>query len=514
MRILVVDDEQEIRDYIANMAEWADIRCRVVATASNGEEALALARTEKPDVLLTDIRMPEMDGIELAENLRRSDPDLPIVFLSAYHEFDYAKKAIRLGAVDFITKPFVPLDLLRAVEQVRELQKLDWKHQDDFFTLFRLPDQRTEEKREWLEEHHHQQDSFLLLYAESDAHPGSEESRNRFLERSRAHALVPALQTCVFPSWTFGTESGLYVLIRCAAADAAAAREEALALARRIADTGADSDESTLSVGISRLHGSLLDLPAAMRETAQTMEYRMLLGRKSVLAFEAIQSILHEKEKDAALSIQRFADLLRTGDEEGIRELLRDAYRRMLTVGAGKREIQHYCIRLAEQAEAVMEEFGIAPDSQAIVDIRSKLLSGPILTDMMRDLEQHIRQCKEQINRTVEQSPKRLVMEAKRIIEREYSRDLSLQEVAKLLNVNYSYLSRLIKKETEKTFSELLWETRIEAAKVKLLTEDLKAYEIAYAVGFKDPAHFSLLFKKTVGVSPTAYKVQGSASRE
>ncbi|UVI30648.1 response regulator transcription factor [Paenibacillus spongiae] len=513
MRILVVDDEREIRDYIAAMPEWADIRCSVAAIAANGAEALDIARRERPDILLTDIRMPVMDGILLAETLRREQPELPIIFLSAYHEFDYAKKAIRLGAVDFITKPFVAADLVWAVQQVRQQQQLEWKHQETFFALFSLPEDRDGEKRAWLAEHP-SDESFVLLYAELDAVAGTNDERSPFRERSLTGTLLPILEQSIVPCWTGTADAGLYVLLRGGTVDAATLQEEAIELAKRMIERGAMTPELHLSVGISLLEASLLRLPEAIRQLKACMEYRMLLGKKSVIAYDAIKSIRSEKEHRITFSTNRLADLLRIGDRPGITEALREVYRMMLTVGAGKQEIQHFCLRLVERAESVMEDFGLEPDSLTRMRIREKVMSSVILTDMMREVELVMLSCASRIAELVEHAPKRLVAETKQIIGEAYEGELTLQAVAKQLNVNYSYLSRVIKKETGQNFSDLLWLTRIEAAKINLLREDMKAYEAAYAAGFKNYAHFSLLFKKVVGVSPSAYKLQATARRD
>ena len=274
------------------------------------------------------------------------------------------------------------------------------------------------------------------------------------------------------------------------------------------------SPELHLSVGISQLEPSLLRMPEAIRQLKACMEYRMLLGKKSVIAYEAIKSIRSEKEQQVTFSTNRLAELLRTGDRTGITEALREVYRMMLTVGAGKQEIQHFCLRLIERAESVMEDFGLESDSWARMHIREKVLSSVILTDMMREVEQVMLSSAGRIAELVEHAPKRLVAETKQLIGQAYEGELTLQLVAKQLNVNYSYLSRVIKKETGQNFSDLLWLTRIEAAKTKLLREDMKAYEAAYAAGFKNYAHFSLLFKKVVGVSPSAYKLQAAAGQD
>ncbi|BBH22110.1 AraC family transcriptional regulator [Paenibacillus baekrokdamisoli] len=513
MRVLIVDDEQEIRDYIAGMPEWAAIHCSVAAVAANGAEALEIARRERPDVLLTDIRMPVMDGITLAETIRKEQPDLPIIFLSAYNEFDYAKKAIRLGAVDFITKPFVAADLIYAVQQVQQQQQLEWKHQEAFFSLFGLPEEHDEEKRGWLRDRNLPDEPFILLYAELDSIAGMSDERSPFRERFTLGTVIPALERCTIPYWTLGTNSGLYILMRAGTLAYEVLQEEALELANHMVELGGVAEEVCLSVGISQQEQSLLRMPEAIRQIAVCMEYRMLLGKKSVIAYDAIKSIQNEKERHLVISTNLISDLLRIGDHDGISDALLEAYRTMLTVGAGKQEIQHFCIRLAERAENVMEDFGIESDSQTKILIREKVLSSVILTDMMREVEKHVQSCAARISALVEHSPKRLVAETRQMIEQAYEGELTLQVIANQLRVNYSYLSRVIKKETGKNFSDLLWLTRIEAAKAKLLSEDLRAYEVAFAVGFKSYAHFSMLFKKVVGVSPSAYKLHESIQR-
>lgn len=240
----------------------------------------------------------------------------------------------------------------------------------------------------------------------------------------------------------------------------------------------------------------------------------MLIGKRSVIAYDAIRSIRSEKDRQLLLSTNRLEELLRVGDRDGIADALREAYRTMLTVGAGKPDIQHFCIDLVEKAEYVMEEFGLSIDPKDKLRIREKVLSSVILTDMMRDIEQLLQGSATRIGTLVEQAPKRLVAETKAIVGQAYEDELTLRMVAERLSVNYSYLSRVIKKETGKNFSDLLWLTRIEAAKARLLSEDLKAYEVAYAVGFKNYAHFSLLFKKVVGMSPSAYKLHASEQRD
>ena len=104
--VLVVDDEKFVREGIVRGTDWKSVGCEVVGQAKNGEEALALARTLHPALIVTDIRMPKMDGIELVRTLREENIAVKVIFLTAYSDFSYAQQAIRLKASDYLLKPF------------------------------------------------------------------------------------------------------------------------------------------------------------------------------------------------------------------------------------------------------------------------------------------------------------------------------------------------------------------------------------------------------------------------
>ena len=119
--VMIVDDEKYVRLGIKGETDWSLIGCEVVGEASNGEEALELADKVRPDFVISDIRMPKMDGIELAEQLRDKYPNTKVIFLTAYNEFEYARKAIRLGVSDYILKPFQDGELEGVIQRLLHL---------------------------------------------------------------------------------------------------------------------------------------------------------------------------------------------------------------------------------------------------------------------------------------------------------------------------------------------------------------------------------------------------------
>ena len=116
--VLVVDDEKFVREGIVQGTDWKSVGCEVVGQAKNGEEALALARTLHPLLIVTDIRMPKMDGIELVRTLREEKLDVKVIFLTAYSDFSYAQQAVRLQASDYLLKPFEDGQLEAVVKKI------------------------------------------------------------------------------------------------------------------------------------------------------------------------------------------------------------------------------------------------------------------------------------------------------------------------------------------------------------------------------------------------------------
>ncbi len=119
--VMIVDDEKYVRMGIKEETDWALIGCEVVAEAANGEEALEKAEETRPDLVISDIRMPRMDGIELAEKLIEKYPSTKVIFLTAYNEFEYARQAVRIGVSDYLLKPFKDGELEASVQRLLHL---------------------------------------------------------------------------------------------------------------------------------------------------------------------------------------------------------------------------------------------------------------------------------------------------------------------------------------------------------------------------------------------------------
>ena len=123
LKVLIVDDEPIVRHGIVQGVEWKAMGCAVVGEASNGEEGLELYSRYQPDIIIADIRMPRMDGIEMLRELRSRNAKAKVILLSAYSDFEYVRSALKLGAVDYLLKPFDLKELEKTISHIRQKEQ-------------------------------------------------------------------------------------------------------------------------------------------------------------------------------------------------------------------------------------------------------------------------------------------------------------------------------------------------------------------------------------------------------
>jgi len=173
LKVLVVDDEKLVRKGIVLGVDWLSLDCVVVAEASNGLEGLEAVRKFNPDLIITDIKMPKMDGIEMLKHLREVNKDVRVIFLTAYSDFSYAQKAVKLSAADYLLKPFQDGELEEAVLKVKK-QIEDEKNQinsgvKDISMMLKKGDKSkyVMEAAEYIAKHYNDRDMSVDTIAES-----------------------------------------------------------------------------------------------------------------------------------------------------------------------------------------------------------------------------------------------------------------------------------------------------------------------------------------------------------
>lgn len=495
MKILIVDDETPIREWIQfGIERGGNPEFEIAAVAENGNEAYELAVKLQPAVVITDIKMPGMDGIELMKRVLEVNPYTYFVILTNYAEFSYAREAVTCGAKKYLLKSELRgRDILEALEEIRKemLERIKNKEKDrysngylDIFDCY-----YNLEKKEFLEEfwkrhHFRPEEYFMVTGFEKREGDGQRELFDSFVGVRRIHAILPALKN-----------KSIYLILQAGSEDELAAAAQELSEVYRRKDQG-------LMVSGSVKKGLHLVMPGIL-ETERLLRYTFLLDRGYLNLSDALE--LPPLDRSA---IKRGCQKLLNGilyeGEEVIRVALEDWFQSLH--GASFEDIQwvkEICVQLVIRIEEICEEHipdfsdEHQPDTDWTMAVCKEL-------------------CEKLVNRIYSEDNFRYsqsVRDAIRYIHDNYSRDISLQEVARYTYRSPEYLSRLFKAETGGNFSGYLAALRLGKARDLLLNTDMKIYEIAYAVGYATPSYFSKVYKEFAGVGPEVTREQKNKER-
>ncbi len=502
MRILIVDDEQEIRTGIRLLLESSTLadRLEVVGTASDGQEALEAASGRPVDLIVTDIRMPGMNGLELIRHARTANPSVRFVILSGYDDFAYAREAMRYGVLDYLLKPVEERDLLAIVGRLIEESRRDgepplYLSREEFRTL--------REAGEWK----------AVILCATDSVP---EARVRELggEAMLQWMLVKAL------SETAGELGGAFFLTGDAASPfrysfglAAPGEEE---LGRRIAEFTQrihrfckEKVKVPVSFGVSepvRQADSSGDPPlsTAFIRAHQALFSRVLAG-SGIYRAEEIGEAKHHHVSEHLEAAMRIRDGEAIVEEVGalIRKCAEEE-----SVGAFLLSLERllFLVHHSWQVDLSSEEGTSLPQMNRTLEA---LLWSNDLDTLRRRLLEWIQGALAKLDPAKQEG--QVLARAKKYIQAHLQHPVNLTELSQETHVTPQYLSKLFREKSGQTFIEYITGLRMEEAKRLLAEPGVKVYEVAERVGYGQWKHFSRVFKQHTGYGPADYRNRLSA---
>ncbi|THF75235.1 response regulator transcription factor [Cohnella fermenti] len=478
-KVLIADDEPWVAYGISRLIDWTSEGFEVIGEVYDGASALAQVREARPDVVISDIRMPGLDGIELLEEIRKLGSGTQVVLVSGYSEFEYAQRALRLGAFDYLLKQIDKEQLRETMARLRE--RLDDKRQASSWV-----DQQLGEL-------------FELLNSDSDTEIGRfyacrETSEYPNYRVVSVHYEQPADIGDMKEIRGMGSLSGF----------AMRTGQQRWTLLLNYDETEpADLLEliekrlgSASHIGISTLGRASDSLSRLYREADTALFTSLLYPGLRVARYRA-----NEPLAGASAHLLRLELAIREQATDRIKEIVR--------------EIEQECLRQQPNAEQVTSVYNqivallhkyygqdeAFPDPEFMSYSQLGRLGDPADSIFERVRTAFDRQAEPDFPIVREQ-----VKSVMSFIDIHFTDDLSLGVIAKRLNLSLGYLSFLIKKETGRTYSEYVSFKRIALAKELLANEALSIHEIVERVGYKDYFHFNKLFKKHVGVTPSKYR--------
>lgn len=538
MKVLIVDDEVTIHRQLEQCLDWAQYGWEIVGHAYNGEEACQIVEQQQPDVILTDIRMPHMDGLQFLTWLKQSPSHAKVVVLSGYGDYEYSRAAFLLQVTDYLLKPVNEAELLHLlsrleVELLQESQSR-YQHREQQVALYQGLQLMQDEWISHLLNTHTRNENEIIVEAEQLKITVPEEAYHIVMIK-----LLDVNSSIV--SRYQSDKGSFYFAVRNIVRESMAVYDEQTDIFRNLNGyheflffQPAEKDRLTLQhmlkkiqvalssylrvsvkLGISARKKRIIAMESAYQEARHAVK-QLRLGERDTIAFydelagpaavyphaaawEEIHEWLHMMLTTGALDSQM--SLI-----DKLEQLLENSQLEQMTIN----ELQTNITRLLQRLESEQK------------DEHTLMLLAQIRSSMQElDLEQmkhrlyelityHMNQSSEQ---TKSKTARQLISQIKRYASEHYC-TVTLEEISRRFFINKNYFCTLFKEENEESFLEFLTRIRMEQAKKLLLNTDLKTYEVAARVGYADARYFSQVFKRATGIQPSQFKQEQLGSKD
>ncbi len=521
-RVLLVDDEEDIRVGISRKMNWAELGFVLVGEAENGQEALELAEALEPDVVLTDIKMPFMDGLELCRILSGRLPASKFVVFSGFDEFEYAKQAIRMNVFEYILKPISAAELSGVLQRLKE--QLDTERTERqsteafrrryeeslpvlrelFYTHLlegRVPPEQAAERAARLE-----LDFTGKTWAAALAHIDGAADRRELAALSVRQLLEENLALEGWNCRTFLYGDAAAVLAASQGSGSVYAFIEAL---NRVCALAESYLGLTLTMGVGAPCAGLEGLPQSAEGARGALDYRGLVGAGRAIYIGDLEPDAGERISFDENDERELAGAVKLGGEAEVRTAVGRLTEKVRRSGLAASqcnlfflEILTCLLRLARSAALEVDEvFGTDfTGAVQVTDFSSFTAMGEWCLERSLRIQTLIRR-----QRT--DSAGQSVERAKVYIREHYGEsDLSVERLCDHLHLSPAYFSTLFKRETGMSFTAYVTVTRMEAAAAALRGSEEKTYLIARRCGYEDANYFSYVFKRHFGVTPTKYR--------
>ncbi|MEC0230461.1 response regulator [Paenibacillus alba] len=509
-KVIIVDDEKLLRQGFIHMTDWTQSGFEIVGDAANGVEALALVESLHPDIVVTDIRMPVMDGIELTRILKQSYPNIQVIVLSSYNDFDYVKDTLQLGALDYILKPKMQYtDLVNAMDKAKltNLQqsppispnKPSQSMLSFLKSLLAQPIECSVALQNKLDDFNISlQSSHLRLILVQIEYEEGDSILDDSPVNQISQTIVDDLQ-----SKFRGGENGCCFAVN---------PEQVLILHNHSDPENLEwmttiltSYEVQYWLCVSEIFSGFEEIHSVYQQLLAISNFRFYMPSGAFLQ----GSDYRERSTRLDLQFKLLNDFIDKQNFQGLyahidavvqESMLQQRYVDPYAMRNGFIEVLYYVIhRLDEKAfdiEVLHKQklafFKNIENSRHLDECLA--MSHHILMEIENQLK-HKRNA--QISPTIQ-----AILD---YIQQNFSEDISLQSIAHQFHLNKSYLSQLFKVQTGENFNNYLANLRINEAKAMLRESNPNIYTVCQAIGYPNPSYFGQVFKKIVGMKPSEY---------
>lgn len=525
--VLLVDDEEDVIKVIMKKLEWESMGFTITGYARNGIEALEMAEANPIDIVMTDIKMPYMDGLTLAKRLKESYPNIKVIIFSGFDEFEYAKEAIKIEAEEYILKPINSVELKEAflriksnldkeMDEKRNIEKLRTYYeqslpllQDNF--LVSLIEGNIQE---------HQIERYLAnynitlkgpFYTVSVLHVSGEQMSES--EHMDPMLMVLAVKQLAEEHLSDRWNSKIVLYLRDIVVITSLQGKESIPiftdtldkickLAKRICS-------AQVTAGVGYICNSLEQLPLSYQGANNAVSYRVFYGSSRAINIAEVDPQRSTSLVWEDTDIEQILKNIKFGQVEVLNKSIEEFAIHLRQSQISLEKYRVILLHLVTEMLRFVDSNQINPEG--IFSAGAGTYNEVLQMDSIHDLEQWLKgvcqQMQSQLRSTKTDLTKSFVDKAVDYVKENYSnKDLSIETICSHLSVSAAYFSTVFKKETGKTFINYLTDYRMEQAVELLIGKEEKTYIIAEKVGYADPNYFSYVFKRKYGVSPSKYK--------
>lgn len=505
MRIVIVEDEVMIRVGMGKLIE-NETDYHIIGEAKNGKEGYEMALRLKPDLIITDIRMPEMDGLEMLKALKESGFSVRAIILTGYAEFEYARTAIGLGVNDYLLKPIGVEDVQEVLKKMEQSMEADAQKQIGPGTLLRdIYMGSIEGSKEGILTHFCEScgikgvEHFQLYLA----YTGGEEAdyRQRFMEKIRQWKESAGERISFFDVSIDKLQEVLCFL--CGPPEKL--KEMEGIFQRKLLKYGMEEGRTIWSrVAFSRID----EIYEKIQTLQELLGYGVIMDQCELITEERIKTYEPEKYEYPVQLENRIKNSICNGLVQNYQKDV-DAFITYHTEHSYlPQNVRHSYMRYATFISNLLQEIDKKSFSQlqnlCLIRQMSEARTGFQLEQVLQSMAEFLKNSqgkKENISNYT-------IKKAINYIREHYTESIGLEEIATSLDITPEYLSTLFNKEMDINFSVFLKEFRISHAKRLLKGTDMKIYEIAEAVGYHDSKYFMRVFKEVQGISPGEYRTR------
>lgn len=523
-KVIIVDDEVHICSLIKNLLKIENIPVVIDQCFYEGEESLKYILENKPDIVITDIQMGDMSGLDIISKVRQQNQDTLFIIISGYNYFDYAKQAIQYGVDNYLLKPIQRKELSQAMNKV--MAKLDERNGRKKNIQEMMNQKRESDERIFIQELWYRgretgrckteeierkyglsfkKAYFITGIVHMDSEANYDEENTAVLMDRLTEEFRKMMRTSE-NVYAAGNVSGrnFCFIVNCRMEEESAVTSLLKNYARKMAELYSNNNLK-ISVSISLPCEWGEDIQASMEAAKAGIAGRLQIKNRRVITPGDIE---YTEDREYVRQIrrleERISDLLETMELKQIREECRNVFLELYKQGKSyevteaSRKIMDFLGKKAEELGA--EEKMIPPG----IDI---------INESFRDIKafydtymQHIDSLLEILEFSSGGAEKKVIIQVKEYLKDHYCEHIELDDLSKQVYLTPAYLGALFKESTGKTIKEYLTELRMKKAKQLLGDIRYNVNEVAEQTGYSDAKYFSKIFKKTVGIKPTEYR--------